>query len=57
MADDVENADSGADASASEQPVAPTMIADPELARLVEAWPKLDEPIRAAIMALVGVRS
>jgi hypothetical protein len=30
---------------------------DPELARLVDAWPNLDERIRAVISALVGVRS
>ncbi len=28
-------------------------IADPELARVVELWPNLSEPIRAAILALV----
>lgn len=29
------------------------LFADPDLARLVTAWPDLSEPIRAAIMALV----
>lgn len=28
--------------------------ADPDLARLVEAWPNLPEPIRRAVLALVG---
>jgi hypothetical protein len=28
--------------------------ADPALARLVEAWPRLPEHIRAAVLALVG---
>lgn len=27
--------------------------ADPDLARLVEAWPELPQPIRAAIVAMV----
>jgi hypothetical protein len=33
------------------------MISDPDLARVVEAWSKLDEPIRAAILQLLNVRS
>jgi hypothetical protein len=27
---------------------------DPELARIVAAWPKLPEPIRRAMLALIG---
>jgi hypothetical protein len=30
---------------------------DPDLARLVEAWPKLDEPIRLAILQLVRLKA
>jgi len=27
---------------------------DPDLARVVKAWPELPEPIKAALLALVG---
>ncbi len=33
-------------------PAAPTL--DPELARIVAAWPDLPDPIRRAVLALVG---
>jgi hypothetical protein len=29
-------------------------LADPDLARVVEAWPDLPEPIRRAVLALIG---
>ncbi|MBX7104514.1 MAG: hypothetical protein K1X57_10570 [Gemmataceae bacterium] len=29
---------------------------DPDLARILEAWPTLPEPIRRAMLALVGAR-
>jgi len=41
----------------SKQPVDANQLAsmtDPDLARLVEAWPTLPEPIRRAMVALVG---
>ena len=30
--------------------------ADPDLARVVAAWPDLPEPLRRAVMALVGLK-
>jgi hypothetical protein len=36
---------------------APPLADDPDLARLVETWPTLGEPIRAAIRALIDVAS
>ena len=31
--------------------------ADPDLARVVEAWPDLPEPLRRAVLALIGTVS
>jgi hypothetical protein len=33
---------------------APKLLTDPDLARVVAAWPTLSEPIRRALPALVG---
>jgi hypothetical protein len=39
---------------ASTKPTAPTFTADPDLDRLIEAWPDLPPHIRAAVLALLG---
>jgi len=36
-------------------PVQIVNLSDPDLARLVSAWPELSPPIKAAILALLGV--
>jgi len=38
----------------SPAPLAPPLAPDPDLTRVVTAWPALPEHIRAAILALVG---
>ena len=49
----------GKQLATDKQSLAPPMIHDtcqlpPDLARVIDAWPALPEPIRAAVMALVG---
>jgi hypothetical protein len=29
-------------------------LVDPDLARIIEAWPQLPDPIRRAVLALIG---
>jgi hypothetical protein len=43
----------GAAASLVAPPVAPIRPVDPDLARVLNAWPDLPEPIRRAVLALV----
>jgi hypothetical protein len=51
-------ADSNAAAQSLALPLAQTSletpVADPNLARVIVAWPNLPEPIRRAVLALVG---
>lgn len=45
----------GANSGARSAPTGPESTpVDPDLQRLVNAWPTLPEPIRAAVLALVG---
>jgi hypothetical protein len=41
-------------APGSENPAPIAIPTDPDLARVLAAWPELSEPIRRAILALVG---
>jgi hypothetical protein len=36
------------------KPIDPPAPLDPDLARVVDAWPHLPEPIRRAMLALIG---
>jgi hypothetical protein len=52
-----ESRDAESDAPRAPEPVAddlPATTGDPDLRRVVEAWPTLSEAIRRAVMALIG---
>ena len=50
-------AESGATRRDAASESAPAVSADPDLARVVEAWPSLPEPIRRAVISLVNSTS